>query len=47
MDTDMTDAAYDIDIDVGADPIPVAQQPQQVIEVCSFRLATEVQIVVD
>ncbi|KAL6707222.1 hypothetical protein ACN47E_004769 [Coniothyrium glycines] len=32
MDTDMMDAAYDIDIDVGAEPIPIAHQPQQVIE---------------
>lgn len=36
MDTDMTDAAYDIDIDVGAGIEPVAQPPQQVVEVsCS------------
>jgi len=34
-DTDMTDVAYDIDIDVGADIEPVAQpsQPQQVVQV--------------
>ncbi|KAH6875887.1 hypothetical protein J4E91_002009 [Alternaria rosae] len=33
-DTDMTDVAYDIDIDVGADIEPVAQpsQPQQVVQ---------------
>ncbi|USP76761.1 hypothetical protein yc1106_04035 [Curvularia clavata] len=32
-DTDMTDVAYDIDIDVGPTPEPVAQQqPQQVVE---------------
>lgn len=29
----MTDIAYDIDIDVGAGVEPVAQQPQQIIEV--------------
>jgi hypothetical protein len=35
-DTDMTDVAYDIDIDVGPNVEPVAQQqPQQVIEVSS------------
>jgi hypothetical protein len=33
MDTDMTDAGYDIDIDVGAPLAAPAQQPQQVIEV--------------
>lgn len=33
MDTDMTDAAYDIDIDVGAGVETVSQQPQQVIQV--------------
>jgi hypothetical protein len=34
-DTDMTDVAYDIDIDVGEDIAPVAQplQPQQVVQV--------------
>jgi hypothetical protein len=32
MDTDMTDVAYDIDIDVAGVPAP-AQQPQQIIEV--------------
>jgi hypothetical protein len=36
MDTDMTDVAYDIDIDDGAGLEPAAQQPQQqVIEVSS------------
>ena len=33
MDTDMTDAGYDIDIDVGAPVAAPAQQPQQIIEV--------------
>jgi hypothetical protein len=33
MDTDMTDVAYDIDIDVDAGVAPIAQQPQQVIQV--------------
>lgn len=33
MDTDMTDAGYDIDIDVGAGLSAPAQQPTQVIEV--------------
>jgi hypothetical protein len=33
MDTDMMDAGYDIDIDVGAGSGVPAQQPQQVIEV--------------
>jgi hypothetical protein len=33
MDTDMMDAGYDIDIDVGAGLSVPAQQPQQVIEV--------------
>jgi hypothetical protein len=38
MDTDMTDVAYDIDIDDGAGLEPAAQQPQQqVIEVSSTR----------
>ncbi|KAH3917164.1 hypothetical protein HBH56_053190 [Parastagonospora nodorum] len=32
MDTDMTDAGYDIDIDVGAPVAAPAQQPQQIIE---------------
>jgi hypothetical protein len=32
-DTDMMDAGYDIDIDVGAGLSAPAQQPQQVIEV--------------
>ncbi|KAL5120552.1 hypothetical protein ACEQ8H_001571 [Pleosporales sp. CAS-2024a] len=32
MDTDMTDAGYDIDIDVGAPVAAPAQQPQRVIE---------------
>jgi hypothetical protein len=34
-DTDMTDVAYDIDIDVGEDIAPVAQapQPQQFVQV--------------
>lgn len=35
-DTDMTDVAYDIDIDVGPTTEPVAQQqPQQVVQVSS------------
>ena len=33
MDTDMMDAGYDIDIDVGAGLNPPAQQPQQIIQV--------------
>jgi hypothetical protein len=33
MDTDMTDAGYDIDIDVGAGLSVPAQQPTLVIEV--------------
>jgi hypothetical protein len=33
MDTDMMDASYDIDIDVGGGSSAPAQQPQQVIEV--------------
>ena len=33
MDTDMTDAAYDIDIDVGAGVEPIAQHAQPIIEV--------------
>jgi hypothetical protein len=33
MDTDMMDAGYDIDIDVGAPVAAPAQEPQQVIEV--------------
>lgn len=33
MDTDMVDAGYDIDIDVGADPLPVAHQTEQMMEV--------------
>jgi len=33
MDTDMTDVAYDIDIDVGAGVEPIAHQPRQIIEV--------------
>jgi hypothetical protein len=33
MDTDMMDAGYDIDIDVGSTIDPPAQQPQRVIEV--------------
>ncbi|KAH8730148.1 hypothetical protein GQ44DRAFT_607301 [Phaeosphaeriaceae sp. PMI808] len=32
MDTDMTDAGYDIDIDVGAGLTAPAQQPQQVVK---------------
>lgn len=35
-DTDMTDVAYDIEIDVGPNVEPVAQQqPQQVAQVSS------------
>jgi hypothetical protein len=33
MDTDMTDAGYDIDIDVSTGLEPSVPQPQQVIEV--------------
>ncbi|KAI8934212.1 hypothetical protein NX059_008959 [Plenodomus lindquistii] len=32
MDTEMSDVAYDIDIDVGAGVEPVAPQPRQIIE---------------
>jgi hypothetical protein len=36
MDTDMTDVAYDIDIDDGAGLEPAAQQPQQQVIEVSF-----------
>ena len=38
MDTDMTDAAYDIDIDAGGGIETTAQQPQPVLQVrCSAK----------
>jgi hypothetical protein len=41
-DTDMTDVAYDIDIDVGEDIAPAAQasQPQQVVQVSNAQGCT-------